>query len=496
MKYKSGDRVGNTTLYVEQTYYSKVVCRCQKCLESDVYTEEELDFGTGCRICDNISREKQRLVISPTTDMKNVAKLYAKQTYRSGSTAAFTMPAGYKLDGVGVGSEFGQFRVQDFVGKVYRNGNGWKHGDPKQVVAICKYCETYSRLIDVSKVAEYIKTGKGLDVQCPCCGKIINEARGRVDALKKNKSEHLKKVVAKNNSNEAKKITEDGISKLISRVKSPLDNVKPGSKIDKLLSKVKSMNADLEIQDIEPIKSSYKVVCTCGKCGTEVSVLSSNRSKEVECPGCKLKATDINYVGAYKRNYVGTTKNLMELLGRDGDTCTVKCNSCGRVYTNIKFYDWYKGKVICNCDNNTLTDVLCNECGEFMTIPLGKVIGKVDNTEEIVCNKCGAKSGHTYGEIYDDYLEAPSVAITTSNKLGVARKKLRESTEKVNNELVKTKEPLFIGTDGKMYYRCTCLIHDSDMILNDDEIAVFNHQQCTDARQHMMKDINKDNVKF
>ena len=496
MKYKSGDRVGNTTLYVEQTYYSKVVCRCQKCLESDVYTEEELDFGTGCRICDNISREKQRLVISPTTDMKNVAKLYAKQTYRSGSTAAFTMPAGYKLDGVGVGSEFGQFRVQDFVGKVYRNGNGWKHGDPKQVVAVCKYCETYSRLIDVSKVAEYIKTGKGLDVQCPCCGKIINEARGRVDALKKNKSEHLKKVVAKNNSNEAKKTTEDGISKLISRVKSPLDNVKPGSKIDKLLSKVKSMNADLEIQDIEPIKSSYKVVCTCGKCGTEVSVLSSNRSKEVECPGCKLKATDINYVGAYKRNYVGTTKNLMELLGRDGDTCTVKCNSCGRVYTNIKFYDWYKGKVICNCDNNTLTDVLCNECGEFMTIPLGKVIGKVDNTEEIVCNKCGAKSGHTYGEIYDDYLEAPSVAITTSNKLGVARKKLRESTEKVNNELVRTKEPLFIGTDGKMYYRCTCLIHDSDMILNDDEIAVFNHQQCTDARQHMMKDINKDNVKF
>jgi uncharacterized Zn finger protein (UPF0148 family) len=496
MKYKSGDRLGNTTLYVEQTYYSKVICRCQKCLESDVYTEEELDFGTGCRICDNISREKQRLVISPTTDMKNVAKLYAKQTYRSGSTVAFTMPAGYKLDGVGVGSEFGQFRVQDFVGKVYRNGNGWKHGDPKQVVAICKYCETYSRLIDVSKVAEYIKTGKGLDVQCPCCGKIINEARGRVDALKKNKSEHLKKVVAKNNSNEAKKTTEDGISKLISRVKSPLDNVKPGSKIDKLLSKVKSMNADLDIQDIEPIKSSYKVVCTCGKCGTEVSVLSSNRSKEVECPGCKLKATDINYVGAYKRNYVGTTKNLMELLGRDGDTCTVKCNSCGRVYTNIKFYDWYKGKVICNCDNNTLTDVLCNECGEFMTIPLGKVIGKVDNTEEIVCNKCGAKSGHTYGEIYDDYLEAPSVAITTSNKLGVARKKLRESTEKVNNELVRTKEPLFIGTDGKMYYRCTCLIHDSDMILNDDEIAVFNHQQCTDARQHMMKDINKDNVKF
>lgn len=496
MKYKSGDRVGNTTLYVEQTYYSKVVCRCQKCLESDVYTEEELDFGTGCRICDNISREKQRLVISPTTDMKNVAKLYAKQTYRSGSTAAFTMPAGYKMDGVSVGSEFGQFRVQDFVGKVYRNGNGWKHDDPRQVVAICKYCETYSRLIDVSKVTEYIKTGKGLDVQCPCCGKIINEARGRVDALKKNKSEHLKKVVAKNNSNEAKKTTEDGISKLISRVKSPLDNVKPGSKIDKLLSKVKSMNADLEIQDIEPIKSSYKVVCTCGKCGTEVSVLSSNRSKEVECPGCKLKATDINYVGAYKRNYVGTTKNLMELLGRDGDTCTVKCNSCGRVYTNIKFYDWYKGKVICNCDNNTLTDVLCNECGEFMTIPLGKVIGKADNTEEIVCNKCGAKSGHTYGEIYDDYLEAPSVAITTSNKLGVARKKLRESTEKVNNELVRTKEPLFIGTDGKMYYRCTCLIHDSDMILNDDEIAVFNHQQCTDARQHMMKDINKDNVKF
>lgn len=496
MKYKSGDRVGNTTLYVEQTYYSKVVCRCQKCLESDVYTEEELDFGTGCRICDNISREKQRLVISPTTDMKNVAKLYAKQTYRSGSTAAFTMPVGYKLDGVSVGSEFGQFRVQDFVGKVYRNGNGWKHGDPKQVVAICKYCETYSRLIDVSKVAEYIKTGKGLDVQCPCCGKIINEARGRVEALKKNKSEHLKKVVAKNNSNEAKKTTEDGISKLISRVKSPLDNVKPGSKIDKLLSKVKSMNADLEIRDIEPIKSSYKVVCTCGKCGTEVSVLSSNRSKEVECPGCKLKATDINYVGAYKKNYVGTAKNLMELMGRDGDTCTVKCNSCGRVYTNIKFYDWYKGKVICNCDNNTLTDVLCSECGEFMTIPLSKVISKADNTEEIVCNKCGAKSGHTYGEIYDDYLEAPSVAITTSNKLGVARKKLRESTEKVNNELVRTKEPLFIGTDGKMYYRCTCLIHDSDMILNDDEIAVFNHQQCTDARQHMMKDINKDNVKF
>lgn len=496
MKYKSGDRVGNTTLYVEQTYYSKVVCRCQRCLESDVYTEEELDFGTGCRICDNISREKQRLVISPTTDMKNVAKLYAKQTYRNGSTAVFAMPPGYKINGIGIGSEFGQFRVQDFAGKIYRDGYGWRHGDPRHIVAICKYCDTYSRLLSTTKVEEYIRTGKGLDVQCPCCSKIINEARGRVESLKKNKVDHFKRVIIKNNSNAAKKTTEDGVSKLISRVKSPLDNVKPGSKIDKLLSKVKSMNADLDIQDIEPIKSSYKVICTCSKCGTEVSVLSSNRSKEIECPGCKLKATDINYVGAYKKNYVGTVKNLMELMERDGDTCTVKCNSCNRVYENIKFYDWYKGKVICNCDNNVLTSELCTKCGEFMTIPLSKVVGKVDNTEEIVCNKCGDKSGITYGQIYDDYLEAPSVAITTSNKLGVARKKLKESTERVNNDLVRTKEPLFVGTDGKMYYRCTCLVHGSDLILNDDEISVFDHQQCTDARQHMMKDIIKDNIKF
>lgn len=498
MKYNSGDRVENSSLFVEGIYYNKVICRCQSCLRSSVYTEDELNNGlVMCKVCEGVRQAST--LIKPTTEMKTAITLiknYNVGKYRTGANSV-TPSQSYK--GLNRGQQIGELILEFFVAKAKRNGgsSGISFDTPSSAILVCPSCRYYRRVIEIDKLNEYVKTNEGLDLQCPHCNKIIKKAEAEVKELRKNKTEHLQKIVTNRNNKKANKVREDGTSQLIQKVRSPLDNVKQGGKLDNLLKKVKELNKNLEIQDVEPSGASYKVLCTCNKCGTEVVIPSTRKNKEVGCPGCEKLKTDINYIGAYSKDYKGTAKNLLELIERKDDICTVKCNSCGRVYNNIKFYNWYKGKVICNCENNQLTnEVICSNCGEYMTIPLKSVIGKNDNTKHIICSKCGKDSGVTIQEIIDDYIEAPSMAITTSNKLGVARNKIKSSTTIVNGVVIKSKEPLYIGTDGNMYYKCTCMEHNTDMIMNDDEISTFDHSQCNDARQHIMKDITKDNIKF
>lgn len=493
MKFNAGDRVGQSTLYVEDTHYNKIVCRCQKCLTSAVYKEEDLTEYAVCKVCNGIMLARE--CIKPTVEMKTASSLIKNSRmgkYRN-NTNSITTAMVYK--DIHVGETLEDMTIAGFVGKANKKGTGVSFETPTQAVLLCKYCNYYSRIIDLEKLYDYKKTGEGLDLHCPHCSEIIKKAALEVKELSKNRVAHSQKMIARSNDKRAEAVREDGTSQLIQKAKSPLDNVKAGSKLQALLDKVKESNKNMNIQDVEVSGSSYKVACTCEKCGTEVIIPSTKRSKQVDCPGCERLKTDLNYVGAYNKDYTGTAKNLMELVERKDDMCTVKCNSCGRVYDNIKFYQWYKGKVICDCENNQLRDeVICNNCGEYMTIPLKDVVGKADNTKQIICNKCKKESGISLQEIIDDYIEAPSVAITTSNKLGVARNKIKSSTDLINGTIVKDKNPLYIGTDGNMYYKCTCLMHNTDMILNDDEVSMFNHEQCTDVRQHIMEDLTKDKI--
>jgi hypothetical protein len=494
MEYKSGDRVGNSTLYVESTYYNKVVCRCQKCLISSVYKTDELNDYVSCKVCNKIGLAPYE--IDKTKDMEAYGKMTSNEItgakLKSGAKAFSYIKT---CDGLSVREYVGDLVIERFISKIQNTKTGVVQIKPEEAMLTCPHCNCYKRIESIENLLEYKRTKTGFNLKCQYCSDIIEKANNEVKDALNSKVQRSQKIIAKNNDKRAAETKEDGTSQLIIKMKSPLDAVKANSKLDIMLNKVRELNENLKIQDVEPSGASYKVICTCNKCGTEIVIPSTKKSKSVECPGCERLKTDLNYTGAFNKNYVGTTKNLLELVERTGDTCTVVCNSCGRKYNNIKFFDWYKGKVICNCENNQLNnEILCSSCGEFMSIALKDVINKSDTTKQLMCDKCKKESGVTIQEVIDDYIEAPSIAVTTSNKLGLARNKIKASTDLINEELVKSKEPLYIGTDGNMYYKCTCLKHSTDMILNDDEISVFEHAQCSDARQHIMNDIVKSNI--
>jgi hypothetical protein len=488
------DYILNGTLKVEDTFYGDVLCRCSRCNGFSVYKKATFTPAMKCKICKVGFEAKKN--IDPTTDMKTCLRMIdnkMKGKFRDGSKAITSSKVYGRYQ---IGQVINEMRIQGFVGRVKKGSYTVDFSEPTDVVMSCIYCDYYSRMVDIKDLDKYVDTEAGLELRCPYCSKEMKTIADEVKAFRNAKASKEQRKLDKQDTKLASKASDTKTgSQLIQKIKSPFDNVKSGSKVDKLITKVKELNTNLNIQDIEPIGSAYRVICCCEKCGTEVVIPSNKVNGPVACPGCDELKTDINYVGSYNKEYVGTTKNLLELVERNGDTCKVRCINCGREHENIRFYDWYKNKVICNCNKNKITDeIICNNCGEYINVNLKDMIMSKDAMEEIVCKHCGKPSGISIQEVIDDYITTPSMSATTSKKLGVARNKIKQTTTVVDDELVKSKEPLYIGTDGNMYYKCICMKHNTSMILSDSEIEMFNHAACKDGRQHILKDIIKDNI--
>lgn len=511
MRWKVGEIIGNSTLCVYSTHYNKMICKCSKCNKEDVYTEDDLNNYLGCKICFHANRA--RIELKPTTDMIRCDKLYKNyidNKYRNNCSVISRAP----FKGINIGDYIGDLVVTEFIGKI--NTNNMSIKDINSVILTCPLCNYYKRIVTIDNIIN--KEYKRDTFKCQHCGPKVTLARNSVEQLRANKQSHISKILSRREDRLAKAKDESKnevfqeetiynntvLNKpdIIYRVKSPLDNYKKGSDIFKITEKIKKENPSLTIQDIEKCGSTFKVNCTCVKCGTELSIPRTKVAKNSECPGCKIKKTNFNYIGAYNKNNIGNVRNLMELLERNSETCKVKCTTCGREYENIKYYDWYKGKIICNCAYNTIKmENLCKVCGEWVDVQLSKLIQGKGINNNLICNNCKAEgrsgdSGIPLQELIDKYITTPSIAITTQNKLGVARRNIKDNTENINNTIIKSKTPLYFGTDDNAYYKCRCLIHDTDLILNDDEISVFSHNQCSDLRQHIMKDIEASNIKL
>lgn len=496
MKYSNGDYVDGTTLYVSDTFYNKVRCRCQICGLEGVYTEDELEGKTGCKYCAEFKLAKHR--IKPTTEMNEADKLikkFANGDYKGMSNFISHVQ---KANGLAVDQLFNDLKLEYFIAKIKRANNSVSYANPHLAILTCRYCGVYKRKISLDELSQYNETEEQREkYKCPHCNAIVEKSKNESKEFIHGKRKHASKIIARSEANRLSSVKDDGTSKLIHRVKTVADNVKEGSQLDKLMKRVKELNPSLDIRDVEPSGSSYTVHCTCNKCGTDIIIPGTKKSKKADCPGCKKKETDANYIGRFDKDYRGVSKNILTLIDRQDELCTVKCEHCKNIHDGIKFYDWYKGKVICECSKNNINgDEYCKNCGSPMNIPFKTLVNTQDKSIEAVCDKCGKNSGFTIQELYNYFIAAESDKYTKVNKLGFAAKELKQNVENVTEYLVKSKEPLYVGTDGNLYYKCICLEHDTSMILNNDEISIFDHEQCADVRQHIMKDITKENIKF
>lgn len=484
------------TLVIKDIHYNKLKCYCNKCNMEGIYTEKELDSGEGCKYCREFERAAKEIKI--TTEMKSCDAII-KRTETRANTSDGLPKAGqlvYSLysncKGLQVGQLFNDLVLSKFVSKIVGGGASKSLSTPTHAILVCRYCGHYKRLLTIEELLQYNSTESQREkYKCPHCSNIVEKAKTELKEYSSNRLKQKTNRIIKKEAKQAAITTESGSNKLLAISSS----TSKSAKVKQIMEKAKKKNPFVTIRDVEKIGSGYAIHCTCDICGTDIVIPSSSKSKKAECPGCKKKETDINYIGRFNKDYTGVTKNLLTLISRNGDNCELECVTCKNKHKDIKFYDWYTNKTICQCRNNE-TDASCKNCGKPINIPYKNIINAENKNTEITCPGCGEPSGVTLQQLQDEFITAESDKITQIKKMGVARKELKNNIVQLTRSFFKCKEPLYVGTDNKFYYKCMCLEHDTFLVLNDDEISVFNHEQCEEARQHIMKDVTKDNIKF
>lgn len=493
--------------YKDDTYYNKQIINCNSCQTKDVISQSDIQKGTyRCLCCDRIEKAKLGINFNPTIEMQRVMKLENKLSHhRLRSNSASILPNIKEYRGIKLGDTFGDLRVTGFVGTLIKNNiTGAYSGssEPTEVILKCIHCNYYSRVINVNRLIDGIIADKMFE--CSICHPVIIEQEKRIKDFKNKQKEHKNKIVLNRNEKLADK-TIDELDKdnRIFRGKLNIEKIQAGknnANVKKVMEGITDMYPEIEIDDIEKIGKTNKFICHCKKCGTQLSIPSQN-IQDFECVGCKKLEETGTYIGIFKKDMIGVTINLLELIQKADSTnmCKVRCCLCNQIYNNIPFYNWYSGKIMCNCDGTELkNEIICSNCNNYVSIRFKDMINAKDRTADIKCDKCGASIGETPQDIIDDYIEIPSRSVTLSNRLKISRKKVKGETsfKGLDNNLIVCKTPSYVGTDGKYYYSCRCLLHNQDMTLSDDEISTFNHEQCDDKRQHITNELSKENIKM
>lgn len=251
-------------------------------------------------------------------------------------------------------------------------------------------------------------------------------------------------------------------------------------RVESTLEKIKELNNNLNIQGIETDGPVYTVQCSCSLCGSSISIPSSLKNKKVECEGCKKQYYDTNYRGIYKRDITNSVKNSLQVVKDHGQQVTVSCHYCKRQYT-ISKYDFLSGSAYCKCNVPVYEDY-CIKCDAFISVNMEQLMKL--RQEELICPRCHEKSGIQLSQIKAEVVGTDS-KIEVAKNFEMAIKDIKNSTLK-SNDLVKSKNILYTDQNGNNYYNCRCIKHNQNMILTDQEIDMFNHEQCGDVRQTLL----------
>lgn len=468
------------TLEILETYNNKALCKCTRCNMTDVYNINALLESGDC-ICNTCKELNKKTLYKGDYEQYMKAKNIKTKLRAGCHVITNSNPMGkYKL-----GDKVNNMTVVGFIATLERDAfDQLVVGQAETIVLQCLKCN-YTKILDLAKINDID------NIECPNCKKFNAMALKNVSDFNNNVKEHNKKISVKR--------VEKQKREEFPKVKSPLDNYKPGSAVAKHIEKINKNNPTLEITDIEPVGGTYTTKCKCLKCGAEVIIPYSLKVKKVECEGCKKLEYNPNFVGKFNRNWIGYTKNNLVIVEQDvnSGSCKVTCKNCIKTQDDVKLADMLHGKVYCNCDelrNDTSFDFYCASCGKPLTIRMSQVVGKRDNSKDLICNNCKKPSGVTIQQLVNEQY-ARDEKSTTCNKLHITIKKYKDATI-THDRLVQENTPVFVGTDGNDYYRCRCLDHGVDMVLNENEIANFDHSACEDGRQHAVDDLNIDDLRL
>lgn len=279
------------------------------------------------------------------------------------------------------------------------------------------------------------------------------------------------------------------------------------------LDNLKKKNKGYHVYDTKDSNNEVRFYFMCKKC-KDVSEITKWSDTDIieECDGCKRVEADPSYRGKYARDYVNQVFNNMVVLkqfeNEEGVFCDCECLSCSQLRRAEHLYDVINFKIYCNYEIcKTMIKSPCEFCNEnfvlhgnpFTGVPITRL------KERIICPKCGKEE--TDSHIQERVLSSAF----NDNKESFKRKAealasgLRYDKKEVEldmvTELIKEKKPLYIGTDGKEYYRCGCPHHNLQLILNKDDLNKWErnpeyHTACNERFQRMVADLDTKWVKL
>lgn len=476
--------IKKTNLRVLESHYNKYLCECVNCETVQIVSKTEFKNSDSiyCKLCSKVKASNR--ILGDIERAKTLESRVIGYNSRIGSHVI----SNNQIQGMEKGKKIGDLTVKYPIAKTKAGSYAGQLLElpPHAVMLYCKRCNYH---VEMSSTKLSKKKGSDL-AKCPNCSDLIEKLNAEVKEYYSSKNSH-DKVIEKNKNEKIQKIEP------ISRVKSQLDkiNLDDNSKISTYIKTFNAKNNNLVVEDLVKEKSTLKLKTVCQVCGIENTVKVQKDANKVECEGCNELKQNLNFIGKYSRNWLGLTKNNLVVIEQKGLECNVRCKMCKAVKEKIRLYDILNGKVYCNCTYGNLDDIYyCDKCNKTMSIKLSSLIENTDNSKEIICNNCKEESGITYQEVINEQ-NASDLKSTTCNRLNISLKDYKNSVINTDN-LIKDKESLYVGWDGKEYFRCRCINHNTDMILSETEIEMFSHKECYDSRQTLLDKLQYQKVRI
>lgn len=300
----------------------------------------------------------------------------------------------------------------------------------------------------------------------------------------------------------------------------------------------------VKLIDIDIEKNTYITQCIkCGLAQErDLNELKKNKVKGLRCNRCEGEA--VNLIDLRKR-YIGNVYNGLRVeriyLNEKGATvCDVICiqgkkginlrsyvslvynkgnNLSGMAYkelddlhiqTGLALGDVINKRVYCPiCGETRIKDIpkyntylVCNNSDEykkrgidvrinFETLTLNKFYTNKDNSLCDYCNikeKCKHKSDiRNKFRVISSLLDIQDNLVYSLLDIQAKYPRILDISKTSSNIDIRPEKELiilgnsYIGRDNKVYRNCKCMRHGKELILNDEEIDNFSHQECNNT---------------
>lgn len=353
----------------------------------------------------------------------------------------------------------------------------------------CKYCGSSFTSTEIRHTGNY---------SCPICSE-KRRIEAKRDARKKQQEKNKKRVEM------TKRMLDGKYDDFIQNYKLDFMKLKASKTLVPKIDNFINNNADYTLGAVEKVGSRYIFHMICTICGTPITLSQRDLQKKIKCSCCGGVPTSVK--GTYKKSHVGEVHNQLRIIAQSDTNfgCSVECVFCGK-RVNTDLYSVLHNKLSCKCTKlqRTISLLQSDFCMSCENAKYNRDSQRYECTKGIsatpftvfgsATSDCPSQTINVHKEVYDEIRSIDKkdsfrgilklADLKISNEGNTKKSRLLEVP---NTSLLKEEEPYYIGRDGLAYYRCYCYDCNKLVILNDTQMATYNHEQCESIATDIVK---------